>query len=82
MINLIIAIIIVLIVALFSVQNASPVSIAFLFWQFQASLAIIFFLCLLCGIVVGSALTFLIGRKGRRKAKQTGSANQGGKLNI
>ena len=82
MINLVIAIIIVVIVALFSVQNAAPVSIAFLFWQFQASLAIIFFLCLLCGIVVGSALTFLVGRKGRRKAKQIGSANQSGKVKI
>ena len=69
MVSIIVALIIVLIVAIFSVQNAAPVAISFLFWQFQASLAIIIFLCVLSGIIVGSILTFLIRIKRQRKEK-------------
>lgn len=71
MINIIIAIIIILIVSIFSVQNASPVAISFLFWQFQASLAIIIFLCALSGIIVGAVLTLLFRIKRKRKTKLT-----------
>lgn len=73
MINIIIAIIIVLIVSIFSVQNASPVAISFLFWQFQASLAIIIFLCVLSGIVIGAALTMLFRINRKHKTKLTSS---------
>ena len=69
MASIVVVLIIVLIVALFSVQNAAPVSISFLFWQFQASLAIIIFLCVLSGIIVGSILTFLFRIKRQRKEK-------------
>ena len=69
MASIIVALIIVLIVAIFSVQNSAPVAITFLFWQFQASLAIIIFLCVLSGIIVGSILTFLIRIKRQRKEK-------------
>ncbi len=44
-------------VAIFSVQNASSVSISFLSWHFEASLAIIVFLSLLAGMVLGIAVT-------------------------
>ena len=71
MINIIIAIIIILIVSIFSVQNASPVAISFLFWQFQASLAIIIFLCVLSGIIIGAVLTLLFRLKRKRKTKPT-----------
>jgi uncharacterized integral membrane protein len=73
MINIIIAIIIILIVSIFSVQNASPVAISFLFWQFQASLAIIIFLCVLSGIFIGAALTMLFRIKRKRKTKLIGA---------
>ena len=69
MVNIAIALIIILVVTVFSVQNAAPVSISFLFWQFQASLAIIIFLCVLSGIIVGSILTFLVRIKRQRKEK-------------
>ena len=69
MINIIIVVIIILIVSIFSVQNAAPVAISFLSWQFQASLAIVIFLCVLSGIIVGAALTFLFRLKKQRKAK-------------
>ncbi len=51
---LILALLIIIAVAVFSAQNALPVSIVFLFWKFQASLAIVIFLSVLTGIVVAS----------------------------
>jgi uncharacterized integral membrane protein len=69
MASIIVVLIIVLIVAIFSVQNAAPVAISFLFWRFQASLAIVMFLTVLCGIIIGSLLMFLIRIKGQRKEK-------------
>jgi len=82
MASIIVALIIVLIIAIFSVQNAAPVSISFLFWQFQASLAIIIFLCVLSGIIVGSILTFLIRIKRQRKEKASTLQGQRGKDTI
>jgi uncharacterized integral membrane protein len=35
--------------AIFSVQNAAPVAISFLFWSFEASLAIVVFISVLGG---------------------------------
>jgi uncharacterized integral membrane protein len=49
---LIAGLLVVLLVALFSVQNASPVTISFLLWRFEASLAIVIFLSALAGILV------------------------------
>jgi uncharacterized integral membrane protein len=70
--NILIAVIIVLIVSIFSVQNSAPVAISFLFWQFQASLAIVVFLCVLSGVIVGAALTFLLRIKRQRKTRLSG----------
>ncbi|MFC2076320.1 lipopolysaccharide assembly protein LapA domain-containing protein [candidate division KSB1 bacterium] len=53
MITLIIVLIIIAIVAVFSVQNAVPVIISFFFWEFEASLAIVLFLCVLAGVLIG-----------------------------
>ncbi|MGO9611970.1 MAG: lipopolysaccharide assembly protein LapA domain-containing protein [Dissulfurispiraceae bacterium] len=44
-------------VTIFSVQNATPVSVTFFFWKFDASLAIVLFLAVLSGAVI-SALIF------------------------
>jgi uncharacterized integral membrane protein len=52
MVSLIVVLLVVFLVALFSVQNASPVAISFLFWRFEASLAIVIFLSTLSGVVV------------------------------
>lgn len=46
MATIILLLIIVAVVAIFSVQNAMPVAITFLFWKFETSLAIVIFLCL------------------------------------
>ena len=59
MITLIIVLIIIAVVTVFSVQNAIPVVISFLFWKFEASLAIVLFLSVLAGVVIGvSAASF------------------------
>lgn len=52
MVGLIFGLLVVLLVALFSVQNAAPVAISFLFWKFEASLAIVIFLSALAGVLV------------------------------
>ncbi len=47
-------------VAIFSTQNSQPVSVSFFVWNFQASLAIVVFLSVICGLVLGVlALAFL-----------------------
>lgn len=63
---------IILFVTIFSVQNASPVAISFLFWKFEASLAIVIFLCLLCGAMIGVVLMYLF-RPGTKQVKKNTS---------
>ena len=53
---LILALIIIVLVAAFSVQNAAPVTISLLFWKFQASLAIVTFLSVLIGAVIATII--------------------------
>lgn len=57
--TIILLLIIVAIVSIFSVQNAMPVAITFLFWKFEASLAIIIFLSVLSGIITGAIIISL-----------------------
>ena len=77
MVNAIIALIIIVFVVIFSVQNATPVSISFLAWHFQASLAIVIFLCVFSGIAVGAILTFMVRIKKQRKTKIAGQTPSG-----
>jgi len=52
MTSIILVVVIVAVIAIFSVQNAEPVTISFLFWTFKASLAIVIFLSVLSGILI------------------------------
>jgi uncharacterized integral membrane protein len=61
--KLAVAAVIVALIAVFSIQNAAPVAISFLFWKFQASLAIAIFLSALCGLVIGAILVFASAKK-------------------
>ncbi|MHB8881647.1 MAG: LapA family protein [Thermodesulfovibrionales bacterium] len=45
-------------VTIFSVQNSSPVAVSFLFWSFEASLAIVIFLSVLSGILIAVVISF------------------------
>jgi uncharacterized integral membrane protein len=60
MVTIIILLLVLFIVAIFSVQNALPVAITFFFWQFQASLAIVVFLSALCGMIAGAIIISLV----------------------
>ncbi|MCX7913590.1 MAG: lipopolysaccharide assembly protein LapA domain-containing protein [Thermodesulfovibrionales bacterium] len=67
--TIIIAIVAVMLVAIFAFQNASPVSISFILWKFEASIAIIIFLCTLVGIIIGITITVLLKFKIRSPSK-------------
>jgi uncharacterized integral membrane protein len=77
---LIIVIIILLLVTIFSVQNAAPVAISFFFWKFTGSLAIVVFLSVLIGIIIGSILMLFFQRSGKHgihKNKQEITGKEG-----
>jgi lipopolysaccharide assembly protein A len=67
MATIIFLLIVTLIVAVFSVQNAVPVAITFFFWKLEASLAIIVFLSALCGAVAGGIIITLLKLKSSGK---------------
>lgn len=53
-----IILVVVALVTIFSVQNAAPVAISFLFWKFEASLAIVLFLSMLAGVIITTVIVF------------------------
>jgi len=63
MATIIILLIALFLVSIFSVQNAIPVTITFLFWKFEASLAIVIFLCAVCGMIAGAIIVSLLRAK-------------------
>jgi len=68
---------IVIVVAIFSTQNSQPVSVSFFVWNFQASLAIVVFLSVISGLVLGVLASFFLRLTGKRKAaagKEPGTA--------
>jgi len=60
MTTIILLLIVIAGVAIFSVQNAVPVAITFLFWKFEASLAIVIFLSVLSGVIAGTIIVSLL----------------------
>ncbi len=60
MATIVLLLIILLGVAVFSVQNAVPVTIHFLFWQFEGSLAIVIFLSAVGGMIAGALVASFI----------------------
>lgn len=69
---LIVLLIIIGLVTIFSVQNAAPVTISFLFWNFQGSLAIVILLSTVVGVVIGVAALSLIRLKSSMSKKDGG----------
>lgn len=63
---LILAAVLGVLIAAFAIQNAIPVAVKFLVWQFESSLAVIIILSLLAGMV----LIFLISVPGRLKRRK------------
>jgi uncharacterized integral membrane protein len=58
---------IVIVVAIFSTQNSEPVSVSFFVWTFQASLAIVVFLAVMSGIVLGILISFFLRMSKKQK---------------
>lgn len=71
MVIIIILLVLVGIVAVFSVQNASPVAITFFFWKFEASLAIILFLTVIVGMIAGALIVIVLKMKPSQKKNIT-----------
>jgi uncharacterized integral membrane protein len=70
MATIIVLLIVLFLVAIFSVQNAMPVAITFFFWKFEASLAIVVFLSVLCGMIAGAIIISLIKFKPSAKKEE------------
>jgi uncharacterized integral membrane protein len=66
---IIIPAIIVILIAVFSVQNASPVAISFLFWKADVSLALAILVSALAGIIVGAVIISVVIRKMSRNSR-------------
>ncbi len=65
--TLVIAVVVLFVVALFSVQNARAVDVSFFLWSFQASLAMVIFLSVLAGVIVGASVSAFFTVKSKRK---------------
>jgi uncharacterized integral membrane protein len=77
MLTVIFIIAVIAAVAAFSVQNATPVSVAFLAWHCEASLALVVVLALLAGVLFGMVLMSLLRlRRSLRKRRQTAGADK------
>ena len=59
-IKLILSLLLLFIVALFAVQNAAVITIKFLLWEFDISQALMIFLTLAIGLVIGLFLPSVI----------------------
>jgi len=60
------------VIAIFAIQNAIPIEISFLLWQFRASLAVVLFLTVFFGMIVGIVAASLFRLKSSRKKLSQG----------
>ncbi|MDH5768345.1 MAG: LapA family protein [Nitrospirota bacterium] len=74
MITIILVLIIIGAVTIFSIQNAKPIEVSFLLWNFKASQAIIIFLSMLTGVVTTVIIFFsrYIKRSVKKQNKPSG----------
>ena len=74
MITIVVVLFIIFAVAVFSIQNAKPVKISFFLWGFDASLAIVIFLSVLAGTIIGAGIVYagFLKRSARKKEKPSG----------
>ncbi len=71
MVTVILVVIIVGLVTIFSVQNAAPVALSFLFWKTEASLALAIFLSTFAGVIVGAIIVLMVMRGMARPPKDS-----------
>jgi uncharacterized integral membrane protein len=65
-IYLIFAAVLGIFISVFAIQNAAPVTVKFIFWQFESSLAVLVILAILAGML----LVFLLSLPGRLKRRK------------
>jgi uncharacterized integral membrane protein len=80
LLTVVFVIIMIALVAVFSVQNAVPISVAFLSWHFEASLAVVILLSVLAGMVMGMIVVTAIWLRRASIKKREAGAKQGGGL--
>lgn len=61
--KLVFALVFLLLITIFSIQNYEVVEIQFLLWSFQASRVIIIFLTFVTGVIIGSLVTSQMKKK-------------------
>ena len=80
LITVVFVILIISLVAVFSVQNAMPISVTFLSWHFDASLAVVILLSVLAGMVLGMIVVSAIWLQRASTKKREAVAKQDGDL--
>lgn len=75
--SLIVVLVVLVCVVVFSLQNGKPVTVTFLFWTFEASLAFV----ILTSVVAGALMTFVVavGRSIKESAKGGVTSKEGTK---
>ena len=71
--RLILAVILLIFLSIFAMQNYEVVTVKFLIWSFQTSIAIMTFSALLIGIIIGF-ISCLIGRKKKTETEDVPDA--------
>jgi len=61
--KVVLILILLLLAVIFTAQNYEIVKIKFLFWSFEASRAIILFLTLVIGVIIGWTVSFIARKK-------------------
>lgn len=80
MLTVVFVVIMLALVAVFSVQNAMPIAVTFLSWHFEASLAVVILLSVLAGMVIGMIVVSAIWLQRASIKKREAGAKQDGVL--
>ena len=67
-IKLLVVLLLMLVVALFSVQNAGTITVRFLSWQFAMSQALVIMLAAICGALAGAIAGAVMTRRKPERA--------------
>ncbi len=68
--NSIISILLLILLLIFAIQNVASTQLKFLFWDFNASLALVIFITLIIGILSGIVLSLSTLRKRKKIIKE------------
>ncbi|MBI5380861.1 MAG: LapA family protein [Opitutae bacterium] len=75
-IKLLLVVFLMLLVALFSVQNAGMITVRFLYWQFSMSQALVILLAAICGALGGVITGAVAARRKRAFAPEAQTTNK------